>query len=70
MALKSKAHRGNEDRSHPDIARAWDELSKVEMKRLNLDIPADMHRKLKAVASSKGTTIRDLLMPLIHDLLK
>jgi hypothetical protein len=69
MALKSKANRETAA-GHPDVARAWSELRREEMKRLNLDIPADMHRQLKAVASSKGVTIRDLLMPVIHDLLK
>ncbi|MCD8481747.1 MAG: type II toxin-antitoxin system HicB family antitoxin [Verrucomicrobia bacterium] len=69
MALTSKANRAPAV-SHPDKDKAYEELRKEPQKRLNLDVPLDLHRKLKARASEQGVSIRDMLLPLLKELVE
>lgn len=41
-----------------------------KMKRLTIDIPPDIHRKLKAKAALEGTTIVDMVRPYLEKLVK
>jgi len=60
--LQAKKTRRNNDAK----TRALDEVIKEDTKRLNVDIPASLHTRLKMCAAEKGTTIRTLTQEVLE----
>ena len=56
MALEAKKNRRTSDEKN----RVLNEVVQEDMKRLNVDIPASLHTRLKMRAAREGTTIREL----------
>ena len=65
MALKAKQSR----RSTELKTQALEEAGKEEMKRLNLDIPASLHSRIRLQAVKDETLIREIVIAALHNYL-
>lgn len=54
--------------SKSPIEPPLEEAPKVEMKRLNVDIPLDLHRWLKSYSGSEGRSITEIVTALLSEL--
>jgi predicted HicB family RNase H-like nuclease len=54
-------------RPREDKDAAIEDIHKPETKRLNAEIPVDLHRKLKVVAANKGKTVTELVIDTLHE---
>lgn len=62
MVLKAKKSRRSSQGKEDAIAEA----QKQEVKRLNLDIPVNLHRQLKSKAAAEGMTMREVVQSAIE----
>ena len=58
MALKAKTTR----RKRPEKTEAIEEVTKVITKRLNAEIPQDLHKKIKSHAVNSDQSITDIVI--------
>ncbi len=65
MVLKAKKSR----RDRPDKERAIDEATKPDTKRLNAEIPRELHSKLKTFAARTETKITEVVISAITEYL-
>ncbi len=65
MVLKAKKTR----RDHPDKDKAIDEATKPDTKRLNAEIPRELHSKLKTFAAQKEAKITEVVILAITEYL-
>ena len=56
-------------RERQDKTAALKELSKDSTKRLNADVPIELHRKLKILATKQDKTVTDLLIEIVTEYL-
>ena len=67
--LAKKAQAAEKAKNHIDAADSV-AVNEVKQKRLNVDIPEDLHKKLKQVALDRDTSIRDLVIKGIDQIIK
>jgi len=65
MVLKAKKTR----RDRPDKDKAIDEATKPDTKRLNAEIPRELHGKLKTFAAQNETKITEVVIEAITEFL-
>ncbi|MEL6499855.1 MAG: plasmid partition protein ParG [Cyanobacteria bacterium J06623_1] len=65
MALKAKTTR----RDRPDKDKAIEEATKPDTKRLNAEIPRELHSKLKTFAAQNETKITEVVIEAITEYL-
>ncbi|MEM8831974.1 MAG: hypothetical protein AAGE96_21855 [Cyanobacteria bacterium P01_G01_bin.19] len=65
MVLKAKKTR----RDRPDKDKAIDEATKPDTKRLNAEIPRELHSKLKTFAAQKEAKITEVVIKAITEYL-
>ena len=65
MVLKAKKTR----RDRSDKERAIDEATKPDTKRLNAEIPRELHSQLKTFAAQKETKITEVVIEAITEYL-
>ena len=65
MVLKAKKSR----RERPDKERAIDEATKPDTKRLNAEIPRELHSQLKTFAAIRETKITEVVIEAISEYL-
>ncbi len=46
----------------PHVAAAHAAVEKTGTVRLNVDLPADLHRRVKAKAAAEGRTLREVVL--------
>lgn len=67
--LAKKAKAAEQAKSHIDAADAAS-TAEIKQKRLNVNIPEELHKKLKQAALDRDTSIRDLVIQGIEELIK
>lgn len=67
--LAKKAQAAEQAKGHINAADAA-VPEEVKQKRLNVNIPEELHKKLKQAALDRDTSIRDLVIQGIEDLIK
>jgi predicted HicB family RNase H-like nuclease len=65
MVLKAK----KTSRDRPDQERAINEATKPDTKRLNAEIPRELHSKLKTFAAQQETKITEVVIEAINEYL-
>ena len=65
MVLKAKKNR----RDRPDKEKALDEATKPDTKRLNAEIPRELHSKLKTFAAQRETKITEVVIEAVTEYL-
>ena len=63
MGLKVK--KAEQQHRHPDTERLRDQ----PMKRLTVNVPEDVHRRLKVHATSEGTQMSEIVLKLVNEYL-
>ena len=67
--LAKKAQAAEQAKGHINAADSVS-TEEVKQKRLNVDIPEDLHKRLKQVALDRDTSIRDLVIKGIDQIIK
>lgn len=67
--LAKKAQAAEQAKGHINAADTA-VTEEVKQKRLNVNIPEELHKKLKQAALDRDTSIRDLVIQGIEDLIK
>lgn len=67
--LAKKAQAAEQAKGHINAADAA-VTEEVKQKRLNVNIPEELHKKLKQAALDRDSSIRDLVIQGIEDLIK
>ena len=67
--LAKKAQAAEQAKGHINAADSVS-TEEVKQKRLNVDIPENLHKRLKQVALDRDTSIRDLVIKGIDQIIK
>ena len=68
--VNREVENGTTSDTHPAEKNTPKPKASEKMKRLTIDIPPEIHRKLKAKAALEGTTIVELVRPYLEELVK